>query len=92
MKGVTRLQDTRLSRFAQFQFLQLQRVTELFTRENYPLAQDASYISDLLEYVSGHSNERVKHAYQTFVRSLGVNDIEILKTDFACLLIDDKQG
>jgi hypothetical protein len=92
VKGVTRLQDTRLSEFAQFQFIQLQSVTELFTRERYPLAQDASYITELLSFVSNHSNERVRDAYQTFVRSLGVYDLEILKADFACLLMDDIQG
>lgn len=91
MKGVTRLQDTRLSKFAQFQFIQLQSVTKLFTNKSYPLAQDISYLTELLSFVSNHSNERVRGSYQTFVQSLGVHDLEILKTDFACLLMDDIQ-
>lgn len=86
------MQETRLSQFAQFQFVQLQQLTELFTSVRYPLDEDASYISDLLEYVSGHSNDRVRNAYHTFVRSLGVHDIEILQVDFFCLLDNNKRG
>ena len=83
VKGVTGLHSTRLSRFAQFQLIQLQQITELYTRERYALDSDISCLPDLLIYTASHADESVRGAYQRVIQSFGLHDIEILKADFS---------
>ena len=89
MEEATQLEDSRLSPFAQYQLLQLQQFTELVTQTHYPLISDSGHITTLLAYTSDSSDELVREAYQTFIRSLGANDISVLRADFSCMLVDD---
>lgn len=81
-----RLEDTRLSMFAQFQLLALRRVTGLIARKDYRIADDSSQIGALLAYVGDHKNPRMVDAYKTFANSLGRRDKVILSQDFGVLL------
>ena len=83
VKGITRLHRTRLSQFAQFQLIQLQQLTELYTRKRYALDCDVSCLPDLLIYTASHADESVRGAYQCAIQSFGLHDIEVLKADFS---------
>ena len=74
---------TRLSQFAQFQLIQLQQLTELYTRKRYALDCDVSCLPDLLIYTASHADESVRGAYQCAIQSFGLHDIEVLKADFS---------